>query len=91
MVKQGKVVKEDEKNIHQGEETPTVEGQRSPGGHEPSPESDDNALDAAQEVGLYPEADEEHPKEVGLDKQIGPDKKSSVSPGVEDGKRPEME
>lgn len=34
MVKKGKVVEKDKKNVHQGEETTTVEGQRSPGGHE---------------------------------------------------------
>ena len=33
-------------------------------------ESDDNALDAAQKMGLYNKADEEHPVEVGIGEEI---------------------
>lgn len=39
-------------------------------GSEADLESDDNALDAAHSVGLYPKADEEHPAELGVAEEI---------------------
>jgi hypothetical protein len=38
-------------------------------GDNPDPESDDNTLDAAQDMGLYPNATEENPVELGVDDQ----------------------
>lgn len=51
-------------------ETPQEEGESAVSGTEPDPESDDNALDVAKEVGLYPEANSENPSELNIAEQV---------------------
>lgn len=48
-------------------------GEQSISGSTPDPESDDNTLDAAHDVGLYEDQDEEHPGELGIDEEIRKD------------------
>lgn len=63
---------------HEATLSPEEEAEQERSGHMPDPEEVTGAdksnpktnLDAAQEVGLYTEADEEHPEEVGLGEQI---------------------
>ncbi len=45
-------------------------GEEDESGTNASLESDDNALDAAQSAGLYTKADEEHPAELGIAKEV---------------------
>lgn len=57
---------------HRGTISPEEDSEQSRSGHMPDPEEVEgkDTLDAAQEVGLYTEADEEHPKEVGLGEEV---------------------
>ncbi len=48
-------------------------GEQSISGSTPDPESDDNTLDAAHDVGLYEDQDEEHPGELGIDEEVRKD------------------
>lgn len=45
-------------------------GEQSISGSTPDSESDDNTLDAAHNSGLYEDQDEEHPGELGIDKEV---------------------
>lgn len=51
----------------------TVTGEESISGSSPDPESDDDTLKTAQDVGLYEDQDEEHPGELGIDQEIRKD------------------
>ena len=53
-------------------------GEQSISGSTPDPESDDNALDAAHEAGLYENQDEEHPGELGIDQEIRKDEQQHL-------------
>lgn len=44
----------------------------------PDLESDDDTLKNAQDMGLYKEADEEHPSEVGIAEEIGKREKEHI-------------
>jgi hypothetical protein len=59
--------------------TPQEKDQTSVSGSEPVPDSDSNVLDNAHDVGLYSEADEENPKEVGIGREIEEDEKRLVN------------
>lgn len=49
------------------EATPvSVRSEQKVSGDMPHPESDDNALDNAHDVGIAPDADEEHPKPLNI-------------------------
>ena len=48
-------------------------GNASISGTTPDPESDDDSLKAAQDMGLYKDQDEEHPGELGIDQEIRKD------------------
>lgn len=59
---------------HQGALDEDIKGgEQSISGSTPDPESDDNALDAAHEAGLYENQDEEHPGELGIATEIQKD------------------
>lgn len=60
---------------HEEVEAPQIQGEKSVSGSTPDPESDDNVLKAAQEAGLYEEADEEHPTELNIAEEIEKDEK----------------
>ena len=55
---------------HEKVKTPQNVDERSFGGTNPDPESDDNVLDVAHEAGIYGEADEEHPAELDIAREI---------------------
>lgn len=59
-------------NTHTNEdpEAKDNDGSGDLGATETDLEADDNVLDAAHSVGLYEEADEEHPAELGLANQV---------------------
>ncbi|MBD3250805.1 MAG: hypothetical protein GF381_04550 [Candidatus Pacebacteria bacterium] len=63
------VIPLEEEEVKQAE-PPYEEGETSASGHMPEPEVDDNALEMAQEPGLYLDADEENPVELNLAKQV---------------------
>lgn len=50
-------------------------GEQSISGSEADLESDDNVLDAAHNVGLYEDQDEEHPGELNVAKEVEKDEK----------------
>lgn len=60
-----KITSDDQK--HQESATEDVEN---------DPEADDDTQKAAQDVGIYEDQDEEHPGEVGLDKEVDKDEKT---------------
>lgn len=45
-------------------------GEESISGSAPDPESDDDTLKAAQDAGLYQDADDEHPAELGIAEEV---------------------
>ena len=53
--------------------SPQVLGETSMEGSMPDPESDDDVLANAHNMGLYEESDYEHPKEVGLGEEVDKD------------------
>lgn len=50
--------------------SPETLGEQSMSGTDPDPESDDNALDAAQEAAVAPDADEEHPQPMNIAEDV---------------------
>ncbi|MDP3973229.1 MAG: hypothetical protein Q8P92_00150 [Candidatus Daviesbacteria bacterium] len=48
-------------------------GNSSISGSTPDPESDDDTLQSAKDVGLYEDQDDEHPGELGIDQEIRKD------------------
>ena len=71
MVKQRRIFKEEQKHPLDL----TNEGAADISGMEADLESDDDALKAAKDVGLYQEADEEHPEELGIGEEVNKDEK----------------
>lgn len=72
----GKIKKiQDDQDKHDIVQTPQVVGETSKSGSMVDPESDDNVLDNAHEMGLYEEADEEHPAELGIAEQVEKDER----------------
>lgn len=65
----------DTKKHEEAEDEDIKTGEQTISGSTPDPESDDNALDAAHEAGLYEDQDEEHPGELGIDQEIKKDEK----------------
>lgn len=61
----------DEQKHKEAEDEDTKTGEDSISGSTPDLESDDNALDAAHEAGLYEDQDEEHPGEVNIAEEVG--------------------
>lgn len=61
---------QDEDKKHSIVEKSEMVGDEDVAGSMASPESDDDVLDSAHEMGLYQKASEEHPKEVGIAKQV---------------------
>lgn len=47
-----------------------IGGEDSESGDQPVPDSDDNTLDNAQTMGLYTNADEEHPSPLGIAEEV---------------------
>lgn len=57
---------------HKAAQSPQEEGEQSRSGLMPDPEevTEDDTLEAAHKVGLHTEADEEHPDELDIDKEL---------------------
>lgn len=56
-------------------DTDTKTGEQSISGSAAELETDDNALDAAHQAGLYEDQDEEHPGEIGIAPEVEKDEK----------------
>lgn len=69
---------ESDQQKHEEAKSPQEEGEESISGDMADLESDDNVLDAAHKVGLYENADEEHPEELGLDSQTDKDDEQNL-------------
>lgn len=60
----------DEQKHQQALDEDIKTGEQTISGSTPDSEADDNTLDAAHQAGLYENQDEEHPGELGIDKEI---------------------
>jgi hypothetical protein len=49
---------------------PSVDGEQSVSGDTPDPESDDDVLSNAQQVGLHVDEDEESPEELNIAEEV---------------------
>ena len=61
---------DDEDKKHQKTVTPAQEGEGKISGNNPDPESDDDTLENAHEMGLYKADDGEHPQELNLAEEV---------------------
>lgn len=61
---------DDEDKKHAKTITPAQEGEGKISGTNPEPESDDDMLENAHEMGLYKEDDGEHPQELNLAAEV---------------------
>ena len=65
-----KDLEKDHEKKHEAVMSPQRKDEEGMDGSTPNLESDDNMLDAVHGVGLYPQADEEHPAELNLAAEI---------------------
>lgn len=70
-----KGIKADDQKHQEAVDEDIKSGEQTISGTNADLESDDNTLDAAHEAGLYEDQDEEHPGELGIDKEVAKDEK----------------